>query len=1035
MLPPLPRVYFDPSDHRLLAVVNDVLDPARRQGRDVKTLLEPFLHPNGIKTLASTANLRIAYAVVSLLGSLESGLAQERLQALRSLRDEVMTAPTGFMRRNTARVLLQIMKELVRAPRGSLEQLRLAHEFRVAATGRPRMIRAQLAKYHLMEMPEEWNQLTFDDRVHDANTKGRKSPTHLIMDAWIKGIRRLTVVYYNFVRPDVARELLESARIMDVEVHVGVELAARHRDRFVHVIWEPKGFTEQGEYLRFLESPPVRDFMTMGREVSLFRRKYVYAALEAFNTHHRSSILREFGLDLPRLAREDFDAYVGSGQPSLVHLGGFIHRTALPLMKRRVDDLRDEYARAASPEARRDIEMQVDTLDALDADTFVQRYLLPGDNPGLPNPMAPSADDPELLTLSPLDLLHRLRGLHSVNRFTLNTVDLTQADVIELVYDCRGLINHLELFSLRDVVDNRFRDGEALGQLREALNRGDVVALKRIVLENIDHLCLGDMDCEAESDEAVKLRDILADINTLAGLYSHNPLHTCIGSGSTGHSSRSFGMGFAVLETLPPRAAHLARERSRHGRGVCLPIATTVRERHTYSPVEAVTPLGRAARAVLDRLPLLRRLGRAREVDYLSERTRIMPGRCGNIAMLGGQTEASNGFSTARPEDRARTGHLTPFYLNTTLRNWLKVLLGFIPAFLTFSLSKDWWVLAYLGAFIWLGITAGRNVVQSVLGGGGLGSLSLLRWHQYVNWSRIADSLMFTGFSVPLLDWLCKGVLLDSGLGINTATSPVLLYAVMGLTNGLYIFSHNMFRGLPREAACWNLFRSALSIPLAVAFNWVAGLALAAMGVAQVDPVLQQWAAVISKLASDCVAGVIEGLADRGANVRMRLWDYRGKTAQVLAVYARLDSLFPERDTLRMMADPETLVREVRQLREQGVIREELDKAVMLNALDLLTFWMYQPRAATALAALLREMKPEERRIFFMSQLVLMRERDVSQLFVDGVVGRNFSRALSFYLVRYPGYLRALDTMLRRLGTPGHAGTGPMRASTEEGLD
>ena len=33
---------------------------------------------------------------------------------------------------------------------------------------------------------EDWNQIAFDDHVHDVNTKGRKSSTHLIMDAWIK---------------------------------------------------------------------------------------------------------------------------------------------------------------------------------------------------------------------------------------------------------------------------------------------------------------------------------------------------------------------------------------------------------------------------------------------------------------------------------------------------------------------------------------------------------------------------------------------------------------------------------------------------------------------------------------------------------------------------------------------------------------------------------------------------------------------------------------------------------------------------------
>ena len=34
----------------------------------------------------------------------------------------------------------------------------------------------ELRRYHLLEMPEEWNQIAFDDHVHDANTKGRKTP-------------------------------------------------------------------------------------------------------------------------------------------------------------------------------------------------------------------------------------------------------------------------------------------------------------------------------------------------------------------------------------------------------------------------------------------------------------------------------------------------------------------------------------------------------------------------------------------------------------------------------------------------------------------------------------------------------------------------------------------------------------------------------------------------------------------------------------------------------------------------------------------
>lgn len=157
----------------------------------------PFSTPFGIKELAESKGLRIANSVVHLLESLERGDEEYRLQALRGLRDEILNTAEGSLPKNTARVLLQIMKELVRAGGNYFQQLKLAHDFRTAAFGKPRLIRHYLKTYHLLEMPEEWNQVTFDDHVHDANTKGRKSPAHLIMDAWIKGICRLRVIYYH----------------------------------------------------------------------------------------------------------------------------------------------------------------------------------------------------------------------------------------------------------------------------------------------------------------------------------------------------------------------------------------------------------------------------------------------------------------------------------------------------------------------------------------------------------------------------------------------------------------------------------------------------------------------------------------------------------------------------------------------------------------------------------------------------------------------------------------------------------------------
>ncbi|MGA2228154.1 MAG: hypothetical protein ABSH41_27285, partial [Syntrophobacteraceae bacterium] len=187
----IPKILFDNRDYELLGLVNDVLDH-KESLRYLKNLLYPYLHPRGIKELAASPGLRMAYAALRLLESLEAGKAVERIAALRSLRDEVMHSGEADMQKNAARVLLEIMKEMVRTRDNRLAQLKLAHDFRMAVIGKPRAIRALLRRYYLLEMPEEWNQVSFDDHVHDSNTKGRKSPSHLIMDAWIKGIRHLT---------------------------------------------------------------------------------------------------------------------------------------------------------------------------------------------------------------------------------------------------------------------------------------------------------------------------------------------------------------------------------------------------------------------------------------------------------------------------------------------------------------------------------------------------------------------------------------------------------------------------------------------------------------------------------------------------------------------------------------------------------------------------------------------------------------------------------------------------------------------------
>jgi len=996
------RIYFDRKDYELLRIVCDVI--ARDDAPSHKKLLAPYMHPHGIKEMAATRGLRIAYAVVHLLGSLETGKAEDRLSALRALHAEVLTTAQSGLRRNTARVLVQLMKDMVRAGGDTLTQLMFARDFREACSGKPRVIRRHLAHYHLLEIPEDQSQIAFDDHVHDANTKGRKSSTHLVLDAWIKGIKSLTVVYYNFVPRQAAAELLEAARVLELKVRIGIEFTPRFRGRFLKLIWVPGGFASPLEFLDFLSQPATVAFMDEARLVSGYHQRYVAEVFQAFNAVHRQTLLHDLNLDLEPLSEEQFRHFVGAGQASLQHLGKFIHDRLLPLMQSQAAFARHELLTATGPEAL-EIRQHISKLAKLDTDEIIDRFLKPTRNPGLRNPDIPSdqPDSPSLLRLSPQELTRRILGIHPAGRITLSLGNLRVEEVLEILYDCRGAITHLEIVNMKDRALGREIDRERINALQEALNTSNVIKLKRLIRSIIE-------DVHTAGIHA-KLEEILFDISTLHACYRKNPLASCIGTDSTGQSSRLYGMGMVVEDTLPPRARRALR-RMPEAQTKRLDVQAVARKRVTDLSDDDREPEHGVAAALANALPQLRFLARRRSVEWLAETFHLTPNRPGNVSLMGGvQREHSHelGLGLAEPRKREQPRFLHPRYLNSSLKNGLKVLVGFIPAALTFGLTKDWWVLAYLGAFMWFGITGVRNIIQMVLGSGGLVRSSLLRWNDLVSWNRLADSLLYTGFSVPLLDYVVKTLLLNKGLGVTLVNAPLILYAVMALANGLYIMSHNLLRGLPKAAAFGNLFRSVISVPLALAYSSGIIFLLRLSGHEDAAQLVEPWVAVISKLASDCVAGVIEGLADRAQAGRLRAWDYKGKLNQLFDTFQQLELLFPQEDVLALLESPKQFMLTMR-YEHRG-----LENIIIVNALDLLYFWMYQPRARTVLAQFLREMSQEERKVFLLSQYVLLREREISQLFLDGLVGKNFARALAFYLDTCHEYLEDIQALAARL--------------------
>ncbi len=1001
------KMFFDRRDHTLVHMVNDMITGDKSHLQAQRRFFH-YLHPRGIKEMSESKGLRIAYAVIHLLESLESGQIDHRLSALRALRDEVLCSSDMGLRRNTARVLIEIMKDLVRACGSYARQIELAHDFRIVASGKPRIVRNYLDRYHLLEMPEEWNQLAFDDHVHDANTKGRKSATHLIMDAWIKGIRRLRVIYYNFIRPETAEELMEAAAIMGITVRIGIEFFASFYDRFAQIIWVPRGFADARDFMRFLDEPAIRAFMDEGRAVSDYQRDYVLAIFDEFNRRHRLTINSELEIDLPPLDRSDFFEFVGLGQASLLHLAKFIHGNLLLIMHEKVRQLKQRLENADADERRR-IETMIDKMDRLDLETVHERFLAPEQNPKVPNinKTATARNLPPLMQLSPCELIDRLSGLHSGYRITLNLSNLKVEDVLEMLYECRGRITRLEIFNLKDFSEGKMDHIPAIHELQQSLNNGNVIQIKRIILNVIEKMKASNDDT-VDRTRIMKFKTILADIETLKNMYRVRALMPRVGSDSTGHSPRLYGMGLVVADSLPALAKR-AVEKQKHPPRLVLPFQVDTALRITYpTPRDPSSRLGRFFQAARQ-VPWLQYAGLRGQKEWVAREYSTRMVSRGNIVTLGGQqADSRNNLMDAFESETYRVHHSFR-YLHSHLKNILKVIAGFIPAFLTFYLTHDWWILMYFGAFIWFGITGMRNIVQSVMGGGGMRRSSLLRWNDFISWDRLSDSLFFTGFSVPLLDYLVKTLMLNRGMGITTTTDPILLYAIMAAVNGIYLTSHNLFRGLQREAAFANFFRSVLSIPVAFGFNMAIGGLLGLFGIAGINAILQSWAAVISKTASDCVAGFIEGFADRATNIHNRLSDYRQKLEQLFDTYARLEILFPESDVLDLLEHPKAFLKAADQE------SRDLIMVLIINALDLLYFWMYQPRARTAFRELIYDMEPDERRILIKTQTILKMEREISLMFIDGIAGRNFSRSLAFYLDRSGEYLKSVDRLSARV--------------------
>ena len=962
------KLFFDPGDRALVEMLQSVDSaPGNRQiGEYISEL-----HPRGILELIEPRSFRIVRSVMTLLESFTPGeeAVNKRLEAIAMLRDELCEGLNVPLKYNTARVLPELAKELCRVRQQPEKALRAAHDLRMALLGNPRFIRSQLKRFQLLEMPEKALPVTFDYHVHDANTKGRKSPSHLIMDAWIKGIRKLQVIFYNQVPPEGAFELMRSAEIMGIDLRIGIEFRVIRRRSFAEVIWTPRGFSGADDFLNFLKEQK-KEFKARCEEAALYHTSLIFGMLRRFNAVGIRKLNAFYKVSLPPVQDGEFSAFLAPGKrPSTSHLAEFIESKLRQMLEKELEFL----SKLPEPDsgARQRMRHIGSSLLSLNAGVIRGNYLdqqfrdeLPEDTSTLPS----------LMRLSPGELATELRKQSRACRLTLNLTGLTLADVIVILFECRGDISALEIFNLKDHLRNLDPETPVMNDLRHALNSGNVVQLKSIVLRAIEEI--KSSDAPDREIVAADLRRILRKLPEFTGFYARAPLGVSIGSDSAGKAAQpgaGAGMGFAVIDTLDTPVRNAI---SKTQNCTVLPVRSTVFKQVSYHSARWFAL-------------------RSEQQEYQCSDPAETLGKTGNLVSLGFFRKRRQRNPLMR---RWQSLEEKFHYLNSNLKIALKIGIGFTAAFLTFFLSGAWWVLAWFGAPIWLGITLTRNVIQFRIASGTFRSSPLLKWNEFISWQRISDSLFFTGLSVPLLDFVVKNLIMRQTFGITTENNPMLLYSTMGLANGLYITTHNLLRALPAQAILGNWLRVPLAIPIAFTINALLSGLLHLCGLNGAEALLQQWAAVISKFSSDCVGGVVEALADRAVYLRSRLGDLKRKQQDLFKLIAELELLNPDTGLDQLIAD-NTL------FEQTGVKETPLINRIYLNALDLMYIWMRQPRAPGVIRKAVGNASSEERKLFMAIRQQLTKEKEIIDLLESGIFGEHAQQAVNFYRGAYKLYL------------------------------
>lgn len=824
------------------AIRNNLDTLNRKIENPEKVLLHLNSHPGGYIREIYKRRISIAEAYIKIAHALESDAFEERLDALKTLIQLSLHAKNIATPMNTARVQIALMKEAIKRKGNTRKQLEFITDFTTASFGQWPVIRKMLRELNLVEIPEDGKllrelDLGWDNHVHDSMSEGRKTPCQVLLDAFVKGISKVTLVYYDITEPQIIKEALMAGKILGIDVNIGIEFSVGRSKNRRHYTYLPGSFATPDEFFTFFkDNSNLLDVFIDGLKKNAENRKVVIdTIMKHFNDTHIVKLNQGYednsNLCMKQVNLSNLKKFVSSGQYSRIHLGELIYTKLLETSFKRVLYLRTQYQVAKNKKS-------IGLISQWELDQITSQY----------ETVRRYYED-----MSPERLNEKF--LEDRAQVDYDSAFLDEESIFPQLTACGGEIKfiHPLQVGLKNAVTTIIKNHKYITRV-ETFNNTD--STKR----NPNELILFNRFIEIINNKTInelvkflsewKITDIAeAMINQAFNSYHDKPLIPSCGSDATGRDPKIPGMGFIKSKSIP------------------------ISVRKWYINCHAIIPSPISSLISGGGRPIPEQ-----EWNALADDER-------HIVLMGKKAQRRKNTIGDEPEGEL-LGLFRYFkYLNPSIKNIFRLSIGIIPAFYTFYclFNSKYMGLAY--ASLWFCITFFRNIFVDLVAAHGM-DIKEWSWHD-VNFENAFQSMFWTGWSVPILNEVKLGfdhVWIMAGFS-SLILKDVIKFFFLCIANGLYIYFHNTIRNFDVKVKNANFFRSVMAWPFATM--------TATLGDFFAIPSIVQ-----TKMWSDTIAAFIEGSGKFTQRIVIRKRDLKeilpllASTEQFTRMSAALDVLY-----------------------------------------------------------------------------------------------------------------------------------------------